>query len=264
MPPSALERLPEILDGLRRRRPALFLDYDGTLTPIVSRPEEAILDEAARRAVAALARLCPVAVVSGRDLADVRRRVGLEGIWYAGSHGFDLAGPGGAARVHPGGPAALPDLDLAEREMREALAGVEGALVERKRFALAAHYRLVAAGDRAQVERAVDRALSHYPGLRRTAGKMVLELLPGALWDKGSAVRWLLEALGLAGAGVVPIYLGDDLTDEDAFRELAESGIGIAVLEAPRPTAARYQLHSPAEVRHLLDELAAALEGPSG
>jgi trehalose-phosphatase len=264
MPPSALERLPEILDGLRRRRPAVFLDYDGTLTPIVSRPEEAHLDDAARRAVAALARLCPVAVVSGRDLADVRRRVGLEGIWYAGSHGFDIAGPGGAARVHPGGLAARPDLDGAERELREALAGVEGALVERKRFAVAAHYRLVPAVEQAVVARAVDRALSHYPGLRRTAGKMVLELLPGVPWDKGRAVRWLLEALGLSGPGVLPIYLGDDLTDEDAFRELAESGIGIAVQETPTPTAARYRLHSPAEVRHFLDELAAALEGPSG
>ncbi len=250
--------MPEIQARLRGRRLAAFLDYDGTLTPIVPRPELAVLADGMRAALERLARLAPVAVVSGRDLADVRARVGLE-LVYAGSHGFDIAGPGGVRFEHPRGLAALPALDAAERQLRAALAGVEGVLVERKRFTLAVHYRQVRAAFTPAVERAVDAALGTPAPLRKMRGKNVFELLPDLDWDKGAAVLWLLEALALAGNDVLPLYAGDDVTDEDAFRALQGRGLGIVVAAEPRATAARYRLRDPEEVGAFLEALAGDL-----
>lgn len=256
LPPPALERLAELADRLRARPPAVFLDYDGTLSPIVDRPERAVLPPATREAVERLARRCPVAVVSGRDLVDVRDKVGVPGLWYAGSHGFDIAGPTGA-HVHPDAGARLAALDAAEQELRAALAGVEGVLFERKRFSLAVHHRLVDDARVPEVEDAVVAARDRHDGLRIGRGKRVLELLPDLPWDKGAAVRWLLDVLGPER---LPVYLGDDVTDEDAFRAIAADGVGVVVLDGPRPTAARYRVADPDEARALLEALAAALE----
>jgi trehalose-phosphatase len=252
----------EIARRMHGRQPAVFLDYDGTLTPIVDRPECAVLDDATRAAVRRLATSCPVAVVSGRDLADVRKLVALDDIHYAGSHGFEIVGPGGLRHAHPAGIAALPRLDAAERNLRDSLGAVTGSLVDRKRFSLAVHFRLVADDETERVEQAVDAELRRAPGLRKGHGKKVFELRPDVDWDKGSAVRWLLETLGLARDSVVPIYLGDDVTDEDAFRELAshDHGIGIAVMDSPRRTAATFCLPDPDAVRAFLEMLAGLLE----
>src|SRR4029450_3453680 len=110
--PSALERANEIRSLLSVRRLAVFLDYDGTLTPIVERPEDALLPAETRAAIERLAALAPVAIVSGRDLADVRRLMGIEGITYAGSHGFDVLLPDGSA--HPPRIEVLPQLEAAD------------------------------------------------------------------------------------------------------------------------------------------------------
>jgi trehalose 6-phosphate phosphatase len=249
--PNALDRMPEIAARMRPRRPAVFLDYDGTLTPIVDRPEEAWMNEDVRALVSRLAELCPVAVVSGRDLPDVRARVGLD-VYYAGSHGFDIAGPGGLYHAHPEAVATEPELDAAERELRQALARIAGARVERKRFSIATHYRLVRSPEVAAVERAVNAVRGRHACLRRGRGKKVIELLPDLDWDKGAAVLWLLHRLELDAADVLPIYVGDDLTDERAFRALVTRGLGVVVREKPRPTLARYRLRDTAEVRGFL------------
>src|SRR5437762_2513967 len=138
MIPSALDSVYEII-AARRKPLALFLDYDGTLTPIVERPERAELADSTRQVVRTLAKQLPVAVLSGRDLDDVRRRVDIDGIVYAGSHGFDIAGPRGLRKQVAA--EFLPVVDLAERELGEMLAGIPGAMLERKRFSIAAHYR---------------------------------------------------------------------------------------------------------------------------
>jgi len=260
-PRSALECMPEMAARLQGRPAAVFLDYDGTLTPIVARPELAVLAPEMRAAVRRLAQSVPVAVVSGRDLADVRSRVALGELYYAGSHGFDIAGPGGEQFQHPSAVGALAALDAAELELRAALAPIEGALLERKRFSLAAHYRLVRTGEAGAVEQAVREALGRHAGLREGRGKMVIELLPAFAWDKGAAVLWLLRAIAGALAEPLPVYVGDDLTDEDAFRAVAGKGIGIVVLQEPRATLASYRLRDVAEVQSLLGALAGVLEG---
>jgi trehalose 6-phosphate phosphatase len=253
MIPSALEHVQEIAG----RRVAVFLDYDGTLTPIVSQPENAWLSDSMRETLRELAARAPVAILSGRDLDDVRRRANIDAIVYGGSHGFDIAGPRGLHRQMA--TDFLPDLHMAEKELREVLDGVPGARVERKLFSVAAHYRNVKENDVAAVERAVAAMAARHSKLRRIDGKKVYELLPDIAWDKGKAVIWLLETLGLDCKNVRPVYIGDDRTDEDAFCALQQSGIGILVSEQSQPTAASYSLKNPAEVEGFLRALTATL-----
>ncbi len=259
--PNARERLGEIVGRLGVRRPAVFLDYDGTLTPIVERPEDAVLAAAMRASVARLARSCPVAIVSGRDLEDVRALVALDGLVYAGSHGFDIEGPPGMDVRNRKGDRFLPVLDRAESQVGELLAGIAGAQIERKRYSVAVHYRRVAEAEAGRVEEAVDTVLARHSELRKGSGKKVWELQPDIDWDKGHAVRWLMRELGLAGSDVLPFYLGDDTTDEDAFRVLADDGVGIVVRgDDQRTSAAAYALDDTDDVGAFLTGLADAVE----
>jgi trehalose 6-phosphate phosphatase len=255
MIPSALEHAQEI--ARRGNRLAVFLDYDGTLTPIVSHPEDALLSDSTRQTLRELAGCVPVAILSGRDLDDVRGRVHVDGIVYAGSHGFDIAGGGGLRRQL--GAAYLSVLQTAETELREALDEIPGAQLERKHFSVAAHYRNVNENDAFRVALAVDAVAARHRELRRIDGKKVYELLPRIECDKGKAVMWLLEALGLERENVRPIYIGDDNTDEDAFRTIEKRGVGILVSEQPQPTTARYSLKNPAEVERFLRALATSV-----
>ena len=261
---KALDRLPSVWTcerTIRRRadgrRLAVFLDYDGTLTPIVDDPAQANLCEDMRAAVVALARRATAGIVSGRDLEDLRRRVGLTCVFLAGSHGFDIAGPKGWRETLQKGAAFLPDLDRAEAELRKRLERVEGATVERKRFAIAIHYRRVRQDDLSRVEQSVDRVLYECPRLHKGKGKKVFRLQPRVDWDKGRAVDWLLERLELDRADVLPLYVGDDVTDEDAFRRLAGRGVTIAVRNGGHRTAADFALADPDDVRRFLEWLSA-------
>jgi trehalose-phosphatase len=250
----------EVVAGLRSPL-AIFLDYDGTLTPIVNDPAAALLPPAVRAVLERLAAVCPVGIGSGRDLADVRRLVDVDGLLYSGSHGFDVDAPmklGGRRQVGDEYAAAL---DEAERALHEELDGVPGAFIERKRYAIAIHYRNVDPADVSRVDAGVSLVASHFPSLRRTGGKKVFELRPDMAWDKGSLVRWLLEQLSAAShTPFTPLFVGDDVTDEDAFRAIAADGIGVRVGDARESTAARYVLADTDAVRVFLEDLATALE----
>lgn len=247
--PSALERLEEIDGRLSGFQPAIFLDYDGTLAPLAPRPELAHLPEETRELVRRLAQRHPVAVLSGRDRQNVAEHVGIDGISYAGSHGFDIEGPG---FHHEAGKGLHERIANAAVELAQSLADVHGILVEPKRFAISIHHRLVGDEDIPRIEEAVDLAAARHPGLRKGAGKMLFELRPALDWDKGKALLWLLGALKLDPAKTLPIFLGDDITDEDAFREVEDHGIGILVGELVgeeiRESRAIYSLKNPGEV----------------
>lgn len=255
---NALHSFDTIAERLAGRKPAVFLDYDGTLTPIVARPELALLSDAMRQILRRLSARCTVAIVSGRDLADVRRLVGLDGLVYAGSHGFDIAGPEGLRIEHERSADFTAAVERAATTLKPLLASLPGALVEPKRYAVAVHYRLVDPSEVPRVEAAVDGVLASVPGLRKTRGKMVFELRPDFDWDKGKAVLWLLDALKLTGPDVLPFYVGDDETDEDAFRALRADGVTIFV-GTPAATAAQYWLADPDEVAAFLSRLAQVL-----
>jgi trehalose-phosphatase len=257
----ARELVGEVLATARDRKLVLFFDYDGTLTPIVRRPELATLPEERKALLETLARRVPVAVVSGRDLDDVREMVGLEGLIYAGSHGFDVHGPAGLRLERGDFDEILPELDRAEAELVERLGGIDGVWVERKRFAIAVHFREAPESAAERVERIVDEVRSERRGLRKKAGKKIFEVQPDIEWDKGRAVLWLLESLGLDGTDVLPIYFGDDVTDEDAFRALEGRGLGIRIGSPEEPTAAGHVLHDVDELEVFLRELLRRLTG---
>jgi trehalose 6-phosphate phosphatase len=255
--PSAWDASDTLAARLSGRRPAVFLDYDGTLSPIVEIPADAVLSDGMRAALKRLAAACPVAIVSGRDLANVQSFVADDSLYFAGSHGFDLAGPNGWREVVPIGRTFLPALDAAAAELEGALARIPGARLERKRFSLAVHYRQVAPDREADVAAALADIMPRHPRLKHSGGKKVYDVKPRADWHKGRAVLALLAELGLDGPDVLPVYLGDDTTDEDAFRALSGRGLGVVVRDgSARRTAARYGLDDTDDVERFLHWLA--------
>ncbi len=239
------------------KRIAVFLDYDGTLTPIVENPEDATLGEGMRAALSRLAAQVPVAIVSGRDLKDVQDLVKDDSLYYAGSHGFDLAGPDDWREVAEKGEEFLPTLKTAGDALEERLASVEGARVERKRFSLAVHFRQVSDADEETVADAVRETIARHEDLHASGGKKVFDIKPRVDWHKGRAVLSLLKKLELDSADVLPIYVGDDTTDEDAFRSLSDCGLGVVVRDgADRRTAARFALEDTDDVERFLRWLA--------
>ncbi len=261
--PHALAHSDELVRRLAGKVPAVFLDYDGTLTPIVDRPEDAVISQRMRNTIRQLAERCPVCVVSGRDRRVVQELMGIDDLIVAGSHGFDIWSPEEGTIEREEGAEFETLLDEVKARLCEEIAPIEGALVEPKKASVAAHYRLVPEEEQPKVKEVVDTILTEHPDeLRVTPGKMVYEIQPKLDWDKGKAVLYLLDALGLDRDDVVPLYLGDDVTDEDAFEALADRGIGIFVGTADDPevagrtTAADYILHTTEEVRQFLDTLA--------
>jgi trehalose 6-phosphate phosphatase len=215
-----------------------------------------------RQVLRQLAARCPVCVVSGRDRRVVQELMGMEDLVVAGSHGFDIWTPSGPGTLDLGAPYRA-QIERAAATLRQRLAAVSEAEVEVKNASVAAHFRRVPPDRQALVRAAVDAALAASGGgLRVVPGRMVYELRPDLDWDKGKAVLHLLRSLGLDGQEVVALYLGDDLTDEDAFRALAGRGIGILVGDladpelAGRTTWAEYRLQGIPEVQRFLDRLA--------
>lgn len=250
-----LENWEETAERIRgAERVLLAFDYDGTLTPIVSRPEDARLGEETRALLGTLS--CRpryrVAVVSGRRLDEVRDLVGLPGLIYAGNHGLELEG-GGWRFLHPAGEKARPVLEAAAAELQQGLAGIAGARVEDKGLTISVHLRRIKREDRPRAREAVRAAADRRSGeLRVTPGKEVIEFRPPVDWGKGEILIWLEEKIGRP---VLTVYAGDDRTDEDAFRTLGENGITIKVGNPGEPSAAAYRLEDCAGVKTFLARL---------
>jgi trehalose 6-phosphate phosphatase len=262
--PDALHEDGRFAERMAGRRPAVFLDYDGVLTPIVDRPEDAVISDSMRDTVRALARRCPVCVVSGRDRLVVQELMGVDDLVVAGSHGFDIWSPTEGTIQHDATSGFSDVVDEASDRLRAEVGSIPGVVIEPKKASVAVHYRLVDPDQHDRIASTVATMLAEQPDrLKVTPGKMVYELQPKIDWNKGRAVLYLLGALGLDSDDVVPLYLGDDVTDEDAFRALAGGrGIGIIVGHADDPevadrsTAADFVVFSPVEVEQLLSTLA--------
>jgi trehalose-phosphatase len=248
--------LAKIKPLLSNRLIFLFLDYDGTLTPIRQKPS---LGRIAKRAKNILHELsenpnCKLAIISGRSLKDVSRMVGLDNAIYGGNHGLELKGP----QIRFKSPVTKKHraiLKKLNRVLRNKLRSIKGILIEDKGLSLCIHYRLVAP-KKIPLLKDVFRQATAF-NLRRNEirvrpGKMVLEVCPPVEWDKGKAVLWLLQNVSfLEDASVMPVYIGDDLTDEDAFKLLKNSGLTIFVGK-PKKSNARYYIKNTNEVLDFL------------
>lgn len=250
--PGGLESLPQIREFIGQRRPAFFVDVDGTLAPVAARPELVELPAATRDILGALAEHHLVCIVSGRGLADLRAKVALPQLYYAADHGHRMSGPPETGIDFEVGPDDRHDLEAAAYELDQRLRRIEGAIVETKGVSLSVHYRLVDENLRPQVAQIVREVAGSVPGFRLTSGKLVHELVPQSDWDKGRAVTWLLRRLRLGNKDTCPICLGDDLTDENMFAAVGDWGVSLVVGDPPFHSQARFSLVDHEEVARFL------------
>ncbi len=240
----------------------LLSDYDGTLTPIVERPELADLPPTTRRLLGDLARQrrYTVGIISGRALSDLKARVGVKNVTYAGNHGLEIEGPS-LTFVHPIAREIKDVIRALYVVLRRGLEGIRGAMVEHKGLTLSVHYRLVDQTSVPNVKNTFEEAVGvarEAGQVRTTQGKKVYEVRPAVDWNKGRAVGLILEHFRDSHRKAHPavLFLGDDVTDEDGFRVVVDlGGIAIYVGEEPRETLAQYCLGSPAEVQEFLARL---------
>ncbi len=251
-------------DYLRARPLALFLDYDGTLAPIVGRPEEAVIPDGTLEALRRCASRddTDITVVSGRSIVDIGARVGLDDITYAGNHGLEIHGPGVPDFVHTDVQHFQDRAEALAKTLRAL--GVDGALVEEKGASLTFHYRQVPKprwpDAIAQVEACISEA-----GFQARGALCAIEARPPIGWDKGHAVLHILRTrYGPSWSQHLRvIYAGDDSTDEDAFRSLQGLGVSFRVGGAQGSTRATRRLPSPDAIYTLLQWLAARPKAPA-
>jgi len=240
----------------------LLSDYDGTLTPIVSRPEEAILPPAVRDKLSALARkpALTVGIISGRMLSEVKALVNIEGIYYAGNHGLEIEGPN-LKLINPMAEAAKVEMKDLVHQLSAKLGDIEGAIVEDKGLSLSIHYRLVKKREENQVGKILHQItapLLNEGKIRLTSGKKVWEIRPPIDWHKGKAVETIVNKMKtvLNCKQLPTIYLGDDTTDEDAFRIIHHpQGWSIFVGGENPASNADYFLNSTSQVVAFLSRL---------
>ena len=239
---------------LGEERVLLLFDYDGTLTPIVTRPEDALLPADVRRSLAALVAhpRYIVGIVSGRSLDDLAERAGIPGIILAGNHGMEIRGPD-LVFIHEGALAGRETLAVVKDHLAHALASIPGINVENKGLTLTIHYRATPASLIDEVDSIVSatcRPSVESGEVRLTRGKMVIEVRPNIQWDKGRAIERIRAEFDESPYAV---YFGDDRTDEDGFREVqAMGGLAVFVGESREGTVALHQLESPGEVAETL------------
>lgn len=255
--PRALSCLDEIEKAALHKELFVALDFDGTLAPINNDPDAVDISSEMKKRLKNLAARCRVAIVTGRDLGDIRERVGLEELYYSGSHGFEIAGPPGSGLFFEVGQDFLPALESAEESLAGLIENIPGAVLQRKRFSISVHYRLVEESLVARLKNEVDDVVKGLNGLVSRPDKKAIEILPGMKWNKGYALLWLLEAMGMNPENSFAISLGDDVTDEDAFRAVKGRGAGIIVMgtEPPQETFADYRIATTAEAGRFIEIL---------
>ncbi|WVZ17343.1 hypothetical protein V8G54_010325 [Vigna mungo] len=327
--PSVLENFDKVMSVAEGKEIVVFLDYDGTLSPIVDDPDKAYMSDAVsalrrtisttrkncggflspdefcsfgfslllsfshklscqcgmvcnlqmRAAVREVAYCFPTAIVSGRCKDKVYEFVKLRNVYYAGSHGMDISTPSGSSKCedqkhqikgvdekgnhvvhfHPA-KEFLPTIQEIIKVLKENTRRIKGSMIEDNMFCVTVHYRCVKNEEDISVLREmVESTMKSYPSFHISSGRKVMEIRPNVNWDKGCALMYLLDTLGYDNFNnVLPIYLGDDRTDEDAFKVIRHIGQGfpIVVSSIAKKTQASYSLRDPSDVLAFLIRLA--------
>jgi len=253
------KKLDKLKNKLKKKFLFIFLDFDGTLAPITKTPVKADMPEETRKILQGLSKKssCKIAVISGRSLEDVKNKfTGLSNIIYSGNHGLEIEGPKikFSPLISSGYKSAIKAI---KNTLQNKLLPIKGILLEDKGFSLSLHYRLVDDKQVALAKTIFHETVIKYVGggrIKVRAGKKVLEVRPASEWDKGKVVLWLLARQKFAkdGSKILPIYIGDDLTDEDAFKALKRIGITVFVGRPVRSSNAKYYLEDTSEVTKLL------------
>jgi alpha,alpha-trehalase len=257
--PASIAR--DILRRRGSRHLLLLCDFDGTLSEFDPDPSAVFLSDARRDVLARLAArpCCTVAIVSGRRLADVRARAGDIGdVYLAGFHGLEIEGMQ-ESFVHSDATSAAAALEDIRRRVAPSLRRLPGVFIEDKGLSIALHFRDADPAHRVVAQSVFMDAARN--GLdegrfRLLPGSCVVELLPNTSWNKGAAVRWIVERVEARAGSVFPVYIGDDVTDADALDAVHPLGIGIA---ASTRVVGDVSVDGPAEVEHLLTILDAEL-----
>jgi trehalose-phosphatase len=234
----------------------IFLDFDGTLSPIARTPDSAVLPGSTKKIIAELSKCgrTKLAVISGRKLSDIKRIVGINKMIYAGNHGMEIQGEGIKRTIK------VPTwFAAAKRKIRTDVYSrtkeVKGVIIEDKGLTLAVHYRMAEKKMRKQIKKTFRLAVAPYilnGRINVRIGKMLYEARPNINWDKGKAAIWLLNRSSIKNT--LPIYMGDDETDKDAFKALKNKGITIFVGNRPK-YGAKYYLRDTSDVRKFLSRI---------
>lgn len=243
----------------------ILLDVDGTLAPIVPRPEEAAVPAQTRAVLERLrdSRGVHIALVSGRGAEDALRVARMQAVWVIGNHGIELLDPNGQTTVDATAARYRPNVDAAAEALMMLHNDIPGARIEHKGWTISVHYRLVDAKLAPELRRRAHE-IAQRTGLQTFDGKKIVELRPPALIHKGTASIALVQRLGGWSAGASVLYVGDDRTDEDAIIALREHDPDVVTVHVQSHeadmqrlvTRAEFQLGTTEDVRDLLEWLA--------
>lgn len=254
--PNALLCWDKIQWSFNNKDVALFLDFDGTLTDIAATPDSVMFSNTTKKILQLCSQSMKVAIISGRDRLNVKSIVGLDHVFYAGCHGFDISGPGCFHFSVDSIENSLKSLETATLLFESKLSGFSGVIIERKKFGTAVHYRLADQKKHDLIIEDLKTILHSFPDLKAKDGKKVFEIIPNVEWGKASAINKLTEILNIDKSKTILIFIGDDKTDEEAFVELDDSCLKIRIDQSGHAfTNADYHLKDPFEVMVFLTRI---------
>ena len=233
----------------------LFLDFDGTLVPIQDNPAQCVLSPVIKsqlEGIASSGKAC-IAILSGRTVNDIKKRVQIQGIYFGGNHGLEISGPS-LRYVHPDALIGKQAIYKICRKIEKRICNIEGALIEKKKFGFTLHYRMASKDCTALIKRTFYKIIAESPDPQAFSvlrGKKVLELVPRIQWDKGKAALFVLQS---QKKNYLPIYVGDDVTDETVFEALKTEGVTVRIGRSKK-TEAKYYLKGQWEMLRFLKHI---------
>lgn len=235
------------LEIIKRKKLFLSFDFDGTLVPLKKNPDDCYLTDNIKESLNQLKKKVRIAIISGRDLEDLKKRISIDGIFYSGNHGLQIEGPD-IRQTHPDAESFKCYLDEIYIKVKELMNRIPGIIVERKTFSFALHYRQVEINLIKELKNLFSEVISSSDiknkNIKVLPGKMVFEVLPAIDWDKGKTVLFILKN---SGEEFLPVFIGDDRTDETVFKEIGNRGLTVRIGRS-KNTSAKYFLRRQSEV----------------